>query len=107
VGGAIEVNSKDHESRMPLASCPTSCNSKDKGGLAPLSLAASNGKETVVQLLLKRKDVEVNSKDKDGLTPLSWAAFNGKEAVVQLLLKREDVEVSSKYSEMVKRLFRG
>lgn len=52
----------------------------------PLSLAAANGCEAVVKLLLWA-GVDPESKGKLIRTPLSLAAENGSEAVVKLLLK--------------------
>ena len=55
--------------------------SNDKYGQTPLSLAAENGYEGVVKLLLE-KAADIDSKDtNDGRTPLWWAAGNGHEAV--------------------------
>jgi len=74
-------------------------NSRDEHGMTQLSLAAQNGHETVVRLLLEREDVEVNSReDKGGVTPLSWAACNGHEAAVRLLLERDDIDVNCRES---------
>jgi hypothetical protein len=51
----------------------------------PLLLAAINGHETVVRLLLETGKVDVDLKDRRGRTPLNWAAMNKHEAVVKLL----------------------
>jgi ankyrin repeat protein len=60
-------------------------------------LAAENGHEAVVRLLLKRNDVNANSKDScHHRTPLSWAAGSGHESVVRLLLERDDVDADLK-----------
>ena len=69
---------------------------KDGAGRTPLALAAENGHEQVVNLLLERNDVEADSKDKNGRSPLSYAAMYGHEKVVKLLLERNDVEADSK-----------
>jgi ankyrin repeat protein len=60
-------------------------------------VAAENGHEAVVQLLLETGKVDVESKNNCGLTPLWAAAENGHEAVVQLLLKTGKVNVESKH----------
>jgi ankyrin repeat protein len=69
-------------------------NAVDHDHQTPLSLAAENGHEEVVELLLVRNDIQVNSKDNIGHTPLSLAAFNGQEGVVKQLLARNDIQVN-------------
>jgi len=62
---------------------------KDKRGRTPLSWAAGNGHEDVVELLLEN-EADADSKDTwYGQTPLSWAAGDGHEAVVKLLLENK------------------
>ncbi|KAK3360939.1 ankyrin repeat-containing domain protein, partial [Lasiosphaeria ovina] len=63
-------------------------NSKDSYGRTPLSYAAENGRDKVVELLLERR-AEIESRDRIfDQTPLSWAAEKGHEAVVRLLLDK-------------------
>jgi ankyrin repeat protein len=65
-------------------------------GLTPLFLAASNGHEALVELLLEQDGVVADSKDNHCRTPLLWAAEKGHEVVVKLLLAKDDVDPDSK-----------
>ena len=66
-----------------------------EGGWTPLSLAAANGHEGVVEMFLKRKGVNPDQADtKYGRTPLSWAASGGHEGVVKMLLELKGVSLS-------------
>ena len=60
-------------------------------GQTPLSLAAGNGRDEVVKLMLGQEDINPNMLDNGGQTPLSWAAGNGHEGVVKLMLGRENI----------------
>ena len=52
-------------------------------------VAAENGHEAVLKLLLEKDSVDLDSKDTFyGRTPLWWAATNGHEAVVKPLLEK-------------------
>jgi hypothetical protein len=70
---------------------------KSQYGLTPLSWAAGNGNNAIVNLLLAKDNIDPDLKDSQyGRTPLSWAARDGHEAVVKLLLETGQVEVDSK-----------
>lgn len=62
----------------------------------PLLLAAKEGHEAVVKLLLEKQGVELNSKDNNSQTPLSLAAERGYGAVVRLLLAKDGVDPDPK-----------
>jgi ankyrin repeat protein len=69
-------------------------------GLTPLSWAAGNGNDAMVDLLLRKNNVNINLKDIIyERSALSWAAQNGHVAVVKLLLDTGKVEIKSKDSK--------
>ncbi|TRX92821.1 hypothetical protein FHL15_006227 [Xylaria flabelliformis] len=69
-----------------------------KYGQTPLFWANRNRHETIVQLLLRKKEVDVDLKDNKNWTPLFWAACSGHKAIVQLLLdKGADIQAKDNY----------
>jgi hypothetical protein len=63
-----------------------------------LLLAAKDGDEAVVRLLVSKGKVEVDARDSDGRTPLSWAAESGHETVARLLVEEgADLESQNIY----------
>ncbi|KFY38347.1 hypothetical protein V494_04397 [Pseudogymnoascus sp. VKM F-4513 (FW-928)] len=61
-------------------------NTADKDGWTLPSLAARDGNEAILALLLDCNIVDANFKSGEGRTLLSWAAENGHEAVANMLL---------------------
>ena len=68
------------------------CYDLNEGGFrggTPLSWAAENGHEEVVNILLGQEEVNPDKADNFNVTPLCKAAENGHEGVVKILLGRE------------------
>jgi ankyrin repeat protein len=65
----------------------------DHSGRNLISLAAQNGHDTVVRLLLETGKVDRYSRDNWDRTPLLHAAVGGHEKVVKLLLENRNVDV--------------
>lgn len=60
---------------------------KDMRGQTPLWIAAANGREEVVEALIRTKKVDVNSKSTSGKSPLFLASGRGYYRVVDILIK--------------------
>ncbi len=67
--------------------CVNQCLENSYCPQTPLSLAAMEGDEATVKMLLEQDDVEIDSRDKYGQTPLAWAAENGHRLVGHILLE--------------------
>ena len=70
-------------------------NAKTDEGQTALQGAAVQGYTGMVQLLLKRPEIDVNAKTNNGKTALYLAAANGHTQIVELLLARPEIDVNA------------
>src|SRR5436305_327922 len=95
-GGSALLWAAEHGAAQRLLGEGANIQAKTDDGRTALYLAAANGHEAVVKLLLEAK-ADVNAKDESGQTALYHAAENGHEAVVKLLLEaKAEVNVGDK-----------
>ena len=59
-------------------------NSENRRGITPLMIAASQGRNQIVRLLLQHK-ADTARRDYTGRTALMWAEWNRKPQIVKLL----------------------
>ena len=65
-------------------------------GTTDLMIGCATGLESIVKLLLERKDIDINAKDEHSCTAL-WYAIHAKQTkITKLLLKRKDLDTNSK-----------
>ncbi|KAI0157011.1 ankyrin repeat-containing domain protein [Xylariaceae sp. FL1272] len=62
------------------------------GNNTPLILATIYNHEQVIEMLLKRRDIQVNTRDSDNFTALQIASFLRLSNMAKLLLSRPDVD---------------
>ena len=74
-------------------------NKPDRHGQTPILLAAEEGHEGVVKLLLRRKDVNLHTPGGYGVTLLMCAAHSGRDGIMKLLLERADFNTNIQDSE--------
>lgn len=67
----------------------------DSQGYNALHVAAQNGQDMVIRLLLTRPDADANTRDSAGRTPLLWASYRGHVEVVGMLLKVQGIELDA------------
>lgn len=60
-----------------------------------LTHAIMYGRRSIVELLLRKGDLDVNGRTHSKLTPLMLAARAGQASIVRLLLKRDDVDIDA------------
>lgn len=66
-------------------------------GLTPLTWAAANGFDALVDYLLTKDGIDMDLEDSQhGRTPLSWAAGTGHTKIVERLLRTQKVDINAK-----------
>ena len=68
-----------------LLSRKPNLNAQDKVGYTAVAVAASNGYDAALMLLVAEK-ADVNISQRDGVTPLMWTVENNKPTTAQILL---------------------
>ena len=72
---------------------------QNSGGRIALMMAAWNGHDTVIPLLLEA-DAQIDAQSNSGWTPLILASANGEEAAVRELLKgNPNLDLKTKYGK--------
>ncbi|KAH6873701.1 hypothetical protein BKA70DRAFT_1028051, partial [Coprinopsis sp. MPI-PUGE-AT-0042] len=66
----------------------------DVKGQSALMLAAKNGRESVVKLLLAHPEIQINLVNRNKRSALMLAAKNGHESVIKLLLARHEIQIN-------------
>lgn len=64
-------------------------------GYAPILIAAWHGNDSVIELLLEKKDINIYARDTDGRTALALAAIRGHDRIADLLIKASQARVPS------------
>jgi hypothetical protein len=75
------------EHTLPEGDATQSPSNKAQGWMSSLHIAAQNGNDRIVRMLLRHQG-DSNERDSDGLTPLYYATVGGHEQVVTSLLER-------------------
>jgi hypothetical protein len=89
------AGAKDIKALSLFLRCNINIDTCDERGWTPLTIAAFNGNQDLVNLVIKL-GANVNIKDNGGFSPLHWAAFNGHTDVIKLLVvKNTDVHAHS------------
>ncbi|ESU15233.1 hypothetical protein FGSG_08155 [Fusarium graminearum PH-1] len=70
-------------------------NSREKYGRTALSMAAEEGHESIVSLLLATEGVDADSRDSEEQSPLYHAACNGHMAIFDILLSTGKVDLNA------------
>jgi ankyrin repeat protein len=79
-----------------LSNPNSNLNARDSYDRTPLSLAARNGYDTVVRLLINTPGIDLNARDNHGQTALSRAAESDHDEVVQLLINTPGIELNAR-----------
>lgn len=117
--GMVDVNTKDGLEMNPLCVAAETgradilqllldahgiqviAHDEEEMGWTPLQVAFDEQHEEVMELLVRRRDVNVNiiqySDDEENQTPLIWAVREGRRELVRLLLNRVDIEMDMRF----------
>lgn len=95
---AVAQAAKDNHKNIleQLISIGADLNIPNNNGNTPLLLAIKNGHTRIVNLIIKKSDIDINHKNKDGETAFGIALRTEQASIINSLLKKYKITINEK-----------